>query len=81
MVKEFIQQKTNQTDGRKMIFEDEDGIEIFEAKEPAQTSEEIEVINLNKKQKTRPNDPCPCWSGKKYKKCCHRFAHNTHTHN
>ena len=22
------------------------------------------------KKKIYPNDPCPCWSGKKYKKCC-----------
>ena len=21
-------------------------------------------------KKTKPNDPCPCKSGKKYKKCC-----------
>lgn len=21
-------------------------------------------------KKTKPNDPCPCGSGKKYKKCC-----------
>ncbi|MDR0369519.1 MAG: SEC-C domain-containing protein [Candidatus Peribacteria bacterium] len=21
-------------------------------------------------KKVRPNDPCPCGSGKKYKKCC-----------
>jgi hypothetical protein len=21
--------------------------------------------------KVSPNDPCPCWSGKKFKKCCH----------
>jgi peptide deformylase len=24
----------------------------------------------NSKQKTRPNDMCPCGSGRKYKKCC-----------
>ena len=23
-------------------------------------------------QRARPNDPCPCGSGKKYKKCCGR---------
>ncbi len=25
---------------------------------------------VRKKEKTRPNDPCPCGSGKKYKNCC-----------
>ncbi len=25
---------------------------------------------VRKQQKTGPNDPCPCGSGKKYKKCC-----------
>ena len=24
----------------------------------------------NKEKKVGPNDPCPCGSGKKYKKCC-----------
>jgi len=24
----------------------------------------------NKDKKVGPNDPCPCGSGKKYKKCC-----------
>ena len=24
----------------------------------------------NKQSKVGPNDPCPCGSGKKYKKCC-----------
>jgi len=26
------------------------------------------VVNVEKK--VYPNDPCPCGSGKKYKKCC-----------
>jgi preprotein translocase subunit SecA len=25
---------------------------------------------VRKQQKAGPNDPCPCGSGKKYKKCC-----------
>ena len=25
---------------------------------------------VRKEQKVYPNDPCPCGSGKKYKKCC-----------
>lgn len=27
--------------------------------------------------KTRRNDPCPCGSGKKYKKCCLVFAEDS----
>ena len=30
------------------------------------------AISGNKSVKTRRNDPCPCGSGKKYKKCCGR---------
>ena len=25
---------------------------------------------MNEKKKLGPNDPCPCGSGKKYKRCC-----------
>lgn len=28
------------------------------------------VIDMNSRQKIGRNDPCPCGSGKKYKKCC-----------
>jgi peptide deformylase len=31
---------------------------------------DIGVLNAPKKNKTRPNDLCPCGSGKKFKKCC-----------
>jgi len=27
-------------------------------------------VNNNVKKKIGRNDPCPCGSGKKYKKCC-----------
>lgn len=30
------------------------------------------VIDMNTRQKVGRNDPCPCGSGKKYKKCCGR---------
>jgi uncharacterized protein YecA (UPF0149 family) len=29
-----------------------------------------EVISLQTRQKIGRNDPCPCGSGKKFKKCC-----------
>lgn len=32
------------------------------------------VAALNSPKKVYPNDPCPCGSGKKYKKCCGRNA-------
>lgn len=42
---------------------------------PNDQNEYIAYENLNHKQsiiKIYPNDPCPCGSGKKYKKCCGR---------
>ena len=30
------------------------------------------VVDMQPKKKVYPNDPCPCGSGKKYKKCCGR---------
>ena len=66
-------QTNNNEDKRKMIFEDEDGFEIFEVDENNKVqdnSTQDTVIDTNIKKKTRPNDPCPCGSGKKYKKCC-----------
>lgn len=35
---------------------------------------------IREKPKTRRNDPCPCGSGKKYKKCC-ADKHNEGTEN
>jgi len=57
-------------DSRSKIFEDEDGFEIFEIDDNKQSEQEIQVIDTVTNRKTRPNDPCPCGSGKKYKKCC-----------
>ena len=56
------------TDPRKMIFEDEDWIEIFEANDISKEETTSWAI-LPTRKKVRPNDPCPCGSGKKYKKC------------
>ena len=37
----------------------------------AATSSEVKKQPVrNKATKVGPNDPCPCGSGKKYKKCC-----------
>jgi preprotein translocase subunit SecA len=36
--------------------------------------EQKESTTIHKGKKIYPNDPCPCGSGKKYKKCCGRNA-------
>ena len=66
-------------------FTHEDGVSAYdleqmqeeqeERKQAAQTNrggeeEEIERTPLKKKEEPGRNDPCPCGSGKKYKKCC-----------
>ena len=35
-------------------------------------SEQNKTVRKSKQDKVGPNDPCPCGSGKKYKKCCGR---------
>ena len=58
----------------KMIFENTDGLEIFEVDDgnkPVGTPNVFdEPMVPQPGDKVRPNDPCPCGSGKKYKKCC-----------
>jgi len=61
-----ISQTSN--DPRKMIFEDEDWVEVFDADDIGK-SWPNEWVVLPTRKKVRPNDPCPCGSGKKYKKC------------
>lgn len=36
--------------------------------------EQKQSMTVRKGKKVYPNDPCPCGSGKKYKKCCGRNA-------
>ncbi|MDE7282721.1 MAG: SEC-C domain-containing protein [Lachnospiraceae bacterium] len=36
--------------------------------------EQKDSTTIRKEPKVYPNDPCPCGSGKKYKKCCGRNA-------
>jgi len=54
---------------RELLFSDEDGVEIFEV-DGDKTDLPPSASTLQKSHKVRPNDPCPCGSGKKYKKCC-----------
>lgn len=41
-------------------------IQILEA----WNSDNSDIIVVKKSKKMKPNDPCSCWSWKKYKKCC-----------
>ena len=36
----------------------------------AASQAQVKKQPVRKEQKVGPNDPCPCGSGKKYKKCC-----------
>ena len=36
----------------------------------AANNAEVKKVPVRKEKKAGPNDPCPCGSGKKYKKCC-----------
>ena len=36
--------------------------------------EQKQSTTIRREKKVYPNDPCPCGSGKKYKKCCGRKA-------
>ncbi len=46
------------------IFDEEKRKELYREQKQSQT--------IRKEAKIYPNDPCPCGSGKKYKKCCGR---------
>ena len=57
----LVQLRTNQEVKREKV-----------AKETGTTAAKTEVKRqpVRKEKKVGPNDPCPCGSGKKYKKCC-----------
>lgn len=48
------------------IFSEEKQKELYKEQKASQT--------IRKEAKVYPNDPCPCGSGKKYKKCCGKNA-------
>ena len=49
--------------------------QIFdEGKRKALYNEQKASTTIRKPEKVYPNDPCPCGSGKKYKKCCGKNA-------
>jgi hypothetical protein len=48
------------------IFSEDKQKELYKEQKASQT--------IRKEAKVYPNDPCPCGSGKKYKKCCGKNA-------
>ena len=59
--------------GADWLYELEEWNDIFdEDKRKALYREQKESTTVHKDKKIYPNDPCPCGSGKKYKKCCGR---------
>ena len=60
-------QKQHQLDDRAKKARPKEDVEA--EKELIEKTDKVEPIHT---QKTAPgrNDPCPCGSGKKYKKCC-----------
>ena len=67
---------------KNMVAADADwlyGLEEWESifdedKRKALYKEQKSSTTIRKDAKVYPNDPCPCGSGKKYKKCCGRNA-------
>ncbi len=61
--------------GADWLYNLEEWNEIFdEDKRKALYREQKESTTVHKEKKIYPNDPCPCGSGKKYKKCCGKNA-------
>ena len=61
--------------GADWLYNLEEWNDIFdEETQKALYKEQKSSTTIRKEQKVYPNDPCPCGSGKKYKKCCGRTA-------
>ena len=59
--------------GADWLYELEEWNDIFdEDTRKALYREQKQSTTVHKDKKVYPNDPCPCGSGKKYKKCCGR---------
>ena len=57
--------------GADWLYELEEWNDIFdEETRKALYKEQKSSTTIVKDKKVYPNDPCPCGSGKKYKKCC-----------
>lgn len=68
-VKEIAWTKSSSSinEPNKIVYENSEGVEIFEVNDNNQPTGTPTVFQ--QWDKVRPNDPCPCGSGKKYKKC------------
>ena len=61
--------------GADWLYDLEEWNDIFdEDTRKALYKEQKESTTIHKGPKVYPNDPCPCGSGKKYKKCCGKNA-------
>ena len=61
--------------GADWLYELEEWNDIFdEETRKALYKEQKSSTTIVKDKKVYPNDPCPCGSGKKYKKCCGKNA-------
>ena len=68
-VQEVKHDASTSRESEKMVYENTDGVEIFEVNDANQPVGTPTVFDVQPGDKIRPNDPCPCGSGKKYKKC------------
>lgn len=61
--------------GADWLYELEEWDAIFDKEKQKELYKEQKAsATIVKEQKVYPNDPCPCGSGKKYKKCCGKNA-------
>ena len=61
--------------GADWLYNLEQWDEYFtEDEKKALYKEQKSSTTIKKEEKVYPNDPCPCGSGKKYKKCCGKNA-------
>lgn len=67
-IKEFYQEVINEWSSSSN--ENFDDYEFMEDEENIETDNEITILPIRTGDKIGRNDPCPCGSGKKYKKCC-----------
>ena len=51
-------------------FSADDEVRLFEEMNKAAAEAESKGYTVVKRRKIGRNDPCPCGSGKKFKKCC-----------
>ena len=62
--------KTPAVSNKSQFSKSDDDVEVFEVGNEKDEPVSPYAHIFEGGQKTRPNDPCPCGSGKKYKKCC-----------